>query len=133
VRWSYAVGVELTLLQRTAPEGGRKTSTDLPPQTRTVNLEILFILGVPVLEVVLLAIEWSRWGFDGSYLGFYVAAGASLPVALLFAVAGINLAAAEFHWPYLWFIPTFPLLHAPSILVGIGFVIGFIVGVFLWT
>ena len=123
----------MTLLQRTAPEGGRKTSTNLPAQSRTVNLQLMFILGVPALEAVLLAIEWFRWGFDGSYLGFYVAAGASLPVALLFAVACINLAAAQFHLPYLWFIPNSPFLHAPSILVGIGFVIGFIVGLLFWT
>jgi len=125
--------VNVTLLRRTAPEVGSTTSTNLPAQTRAVNLQILFILGVPFLEAVLLTLEWLRWGFDGSYFGFYVAAGASLPVAVLFAVACINLAAAQFHWPYLWFIPNIVLVHAPSILVGIGFVLGFIVGILVWT
>jgi len=123
----------VTLLERTASVRGSKTSTTLPDQRQTVHLQVFFVLFIPALEALLLALEWRRWGFDGSYLGFYVAAGASLPVGLLLVVACINLLASKFRWPYVWAIPNLVFVQAPSILVGIGFVFGFIAGILLWT
>ena len=84
------------------------------------------------LEVLLFGL-WRIWGFDNSYAGFEVAAGATIPVALLLIVASINYLAEEFKWDYLWVIPNFDRVRKPDIFVGIGFVVGFIAGLFLWT
>lgn len=115
------------------PTGEQGTSTRLPVRPRPVHLQTYFVLFVADLELLLLAIEWRIWGLDQRWYGFEVAAGAALLVSILLIVAFINLLAAHNRWPYLWVIPNVVHSRAPDFWVGIGFVVGFIVGILVWT
>ena len=109
------------------------TSTNLQARGQPIPLQITFVVLIGVVEVALLLGEWKLGKLDHAHAGYDVAAGATAPVALLFVAALINWIAAWSKRPYLWVLPNVVRVRAPDILVGIGFVVGFILGILFWT
>jgi hypothetical protein len=109
------------------------TSTPLATRPRPLKLGRLFLGLLFAFQLILLFVEWLKWGLAEDRIGFAVAAGAALMVTQLFVVALLNLVASKLPAAqYLWALPNGIRIQAVDFVVGVGFAIGFAFGIYKW-